>query len=113
VELYLQEHPDVPREYPPAPEPPEPTDITLAFTANELRAIIHDEVTNALGVHKIAYTLKEAAIATGVSTTMIRAAVRRNDLTANYAGTKQIFTREDLKRWVKDLPEAPWRVTYR
>lgn len=51
VELYLQEHPDVPRNYPPAPEPseqPDPSDYRMAFTANELRLIIHDEVTNAL-----------------------------------------------------------------
>lgn len=116
LEVYLQEHPDVPREYPPAPEPttqPDADARQMAFTANELRSIIHDEIVNALGVRKIAYTLKEAAIATGISTTLIRAAVKRNYLTASYIGTKPVFTAEELHRWVSSLPEAPWRVTYR
>lgn len=116
VELYLQEHPDVPRLYPPTPEPDEQPDAgayRMAFTANELRAIIHDEIQHALGVKKIAYTMREAATATGVSATLIRAAVRRGDLTSNYAGAKPLFTPEELSRWVNSLPEAPWRITYR
>lgn len=85
----------------------------MAFTANELQSIIHDEVTNALGAQKVAYTLQEAAIATGVSTTLIRAAVRRNDLVANYAGAKPLFTPEALKAWIDSLPPEPWKITYR
>lgn len=115
VELYLRDHPDVPR-YMPTPEPPEQPDpgaYRMAFTANELRAIIHDEIHNALGVKKIAYTMREAATATGVSPTLIRAAVRRGDLTANYAGAKPLFAPEELSRWVNALPEQPWRITYR
>jgi hypothetical protein len=113
VEVYLMEHPDVPRDYPPTPEPTEPPDVTLAFTANELRAIIHDEVTKALGLTKVAYTFNEAAVATGVSVTMLRAAVNRNDLIPHYAGSKPLFSPDELKRWVAQLPEHPWRMTYR
>lgn len=115
VDEYLLSHPDVPRDY---PEPPGPGDwdagaYRMAFTANELRSIIHDELANALGVKKVAYTRQEAAIATGVSLTMIDAAVHRNDLVARYAGSKPLFTAEELHRWVSSLPEAPWRMTYR
>jgi len=116
VEIYLRDHPDVPRGYPPTPEPPDLPDAAdqqMAFTANELRAIIHDEVVNAFGAQKIAYTMREAAIATGISTTLIRAAVRNNYLTANYAGSKPLFTPAELQRWVESLPEQPWRITYR
>lgn len=115
VEDYLLEHPHVPREYPAAPEPHERDSAAyrMAFAANELRSIIHDEIANALGVKKVAYTRHEAAIATGVSVTMIDAAVRRNDLAARYAGSKPLFTADELHRWVSSLPEAPWRMTYR
>ncbi len=116
LEIYLLEHPDVPRAYPPTPEPgeqPDPGAVRMAFTANELRSIIHDEVVNALGAQKIAYTLQEAATATGVSTTLIRAAVRRHDLPASYAGTKPLFTPEALRAWIDSLPPEPWKMTYR
>lgn len=113
---YLETHPDVPRGYPQTPAPleqPDPGAVRIAFTANELRSIIHDEVVNALGSKKIAYTLREAAIATGVSVSTIAAAVKMNRLVANYAGTKPLFTPEALKAWVGSLPDEPWKVTYR
>lgn len=116
LDEYLETHPDVPRGYPQTPEPPEQPDpgaVRMAFTANELRSIIHDELVNALGSQKIAYTLREAAIATGVSVTTIAAAVKMNRLVANYVGTKPLFTPEALKAWVETLPDEPWKVTYR
>lgn len=116
LEVYLAEHPDVPRGYPKPPEPaekPDPGAVRMAFTANELRRIIHDEVELAFGAQKIAYTLQEAATATGVSTTMIRAAVRRHDLLASYAGTKPLFSPDALRAWVESLPSEPWNITYR
>ncbi|MBN8423246.1 hypothetical protein JF531_01775 [Microbacterium esteraromaticum] len=115
VEDYLLKHPDVPREYPP-PSEPEDRDMAsyrMSFSANELRAVIHDEVSKALGVQKIAYTRTEEAIATGVSVSMIDTAVKRNELIANYAGTKPLFLADELRRWVSTLPEDPWRIIYR
>ncbi|WP_160299664.1 hypothetical protein [Microbacterium azadirachtae] len=115
VELYLRDHPDVPRHMP-TPEPseqPDPGAFRMAFTANELRSIIHDEIHNALGVRKIAYTMREAATATGVSVTLLNAAIKRGDLTASYAGTKPLLTVPELERWVSSFPSEPWRITYR
>ncbi|MBT2484641.1 MULTISPECIES: hypothetical protein [unclassified Microbacterium] len=116
LEEYLRSHPDVPRGYPQTPEPPaqpDPGAVRLAFTANELRSIVHDEVIHALGSRKVAYTLKEAAIATGVSVSMIQAAVKMNRLVAHYAGTKPLFTPDALRAWVDSLPDEPWKITYR
>lgn len=116
LETYLEAHPDVPRGYPQAPEPPElpdPGAVRMAFTANELRSIIHDELALALGVQKVSYTLREAAIATGVSVSMLQAAVKTNRLVANYAGSKPLFTLNALRDWVESLPEEPWKITYR
>lgn len=116
LEDYLQAHPDVPRGHPEPPEPseqPDPGAVRMAFTANELRAIIHDEVVNAIGAQKVAYSLGEAATAAGVSTSAIRAAVKRHDLVAVYVGTKPLFTPESLRAWVDRLPEDPWKITYR
>lgn len=113
---YLLAHPDVPRGHPEPPEPSEQPDaaaVRMAFTANELRAIVHDEVANAFGVAKVAYNMQEAATATGVSTSVIRAAVRRHDLVPNYAGRTPLFTPEELRAWVERLPERPWKITYR
>lgn len=111
VEIYLLDHPDVPQTYGPTPAPtPPPEGTALAFNANELRAIIHDEIVKALGVAKVAYTYQEAAIATGLSTTALRIAVRGYRLVPHYWGKKALFSAEELRRFVAALPEDPWFV---
>jgi len=59
---------------------------------------------------KIAYSIEEAAEATGYSTDTIRRALRNNDMTARYANTKPIILATELTEWAESLPtEAPGR----
>lgn len=111
VELYLLAHPDVPQSYAQTPGPPDPVD-PIAFSANELRAIIHDEVTNALRAEKISYTYQQAATALGISTTVLRGAVKRHYLIPRYVGHKALFTPDELRQWVESLPDEPWHARW-
>lgn len=57
---------------------------------------------------KIAYSIEEAAEATGYSTYTIRAALKNNDLVARYANTKAVILATELTAWLESLPsEAP------
>lgn len=100
LDAYLEAHPEVPRgdQVATTVEP-----VQIVHTTNELRNIIHEEIQNALGVMKVSYTLREAAVAVGLSTTVLAAAVRRGDLVAHYYGTKPVFMPDDLRSWVCSL----------
>ncbi|WP_307076564.1 helix-turn-helix domain-containing protein [Arthrobacter pascens] len=56
---------------------------------------------------KLAYSLEEAAGATGYSTSTLRIAIRRHDLIARYANTKPVILAEELLNWLRSLPTEP------
>ena len=59
---------------------------------------------------KVAYSIEEAAEATGYSTDTIRRALRNNDMTARYANSKPVILATELTDWLGSLPtEAPRR----
>lgn len=56
---------------------------------------------------KIAYSIEEAAEASGYSTDTIRRALRNNDLVARYANSKPIILATELTDWLNSLPSEP------
>jgi len=57
---------------------------------------------------KLAFSIEEAAEATGYSTDTIRKAIRNNDLSVKYANTKPVVLASELESWLNALPsEAP------
>lgn len=57
---------------------------------------------------KIAFSIEEAAEASGYSTDTIRRALRNNDLIARYANSKPVILATELTDWLSSLPtEAP------
>ena len=57
---------------------------------------------------KLAYSIEEAAAASGYSTDSIRRAIRNSDITARYANSKPVILAEELADWLRSLPtEAP------
>ena len=59
---------------------------------------------------KIAYSIEEAAEATGYSTDTIRRALRNSDMTARYANSKPVILGTELQEWLESLPtESPVR----
>lgn len=59
---------------------------------------------------KVAYSIEEAAEATGYSTDTIRRALRNSDMTARYANSKPVILATELTEWLEALPtEAPNR----
>ena len=57
---------------------------------------------------KLAYSIEEAAAASGYSTDSIRRAIRKFELTARYANSKPVILAEELADWLRSLPtEAP------
>lgn len=57
---------------------------------------------------KLAFSIEEAAAATGYSTDSIRKAIRNNDLGVKYANTKPVILASELESWLTSLPsEAP------
>lgn len=57
---------------------------------------------------KIAYSIKEAAEAAGVSISTIRRAIREHDLIANYPTAAAVIHRDQLESWIKASPtESP------
>jgi hypothetical protein len=60
-----------------------------------------------MGAEKLAFSVAEAAYATGVSAALIRQAIKDNELVARYAKTKTIIATTDLERWLSALPTEP------
>jgi hypothetical protein len=56
---------------------------------------------------ELAYSLKEAAEATGYSVRTLQIAIRRHDLLARYANTKPIILADELEDWLRSLPTEP------
>ncbi|UOE44952.1 helix-turn-helix domain-containing protein [Agromyces larvae] len=55
----------------------------------------------------IAYSVKDAAKAVGVSESLLRREIRAGYLYPRYIATKQVITHADLERWARTLPTAP------
>ena len=53
---------------------------------------------------KLAFSLAEAAEATGYSIDVIRRAIRKNDLTVRYANSKPVVLATELTEWLESLP---------
>jgi len=52
----------------------------------------------------VSFDLPGAAVATGLSEYTLREAIRKGDLIVNYYGTKPLILRDELQRFVADLP---------
>lgn len=53
---------------------------------------------------KLAYTIKEAAQAYGVSQDVIRAHIAKGDLIARYPSTRPVIASDELDQWFQSLP---------
>lgn len=53
---------------------------------------------------KLAYTIAEAAEAVGVSTDVIRRAIRRGDLVASYITSRPVIAVSELEAWIAAAP---------
>jgi hypothetical protein len=58
---------------------------------------------------KLAYTIEEAADATGYSRSTIKLALVTGNLRAGYANSKPVIEADELRRWILSLPERPRR----
>lgn len=58
-------------------------------------------------MNKLAYSIEEAAVATGYSTDSIRKAIRNSDLSVKYANTKPVILASELESWLNALPSEP------
>lgn len=59
---------------------------------------------------KLAFSIAEAAEATGYSSDVIRKAIKDHDLTARYANSKPVVLATELQDWLESRPtEAPKR----
>lgn len=58
---------------------------------------------------KLAYSIPEAVDATGYSETVIKDAIRRDDIVTSYANTKPVILATELQRWLESLPNEPVR----
>jgi len=56
---------------------------------------------------KIAYSIEEAAAATGYSTDTVRRAIRNSELVARYANTKPVVMASELTAWLESKPTEP------
>ena len=63
-------------------------------------------------VEKIAYNMKEAAEAAGVSVSTLRRAIANNDLIANYPTASAVILKEELQKWIKATPTESPRGTH-
>lgn len=54
----------------------------------------------------LAYNIQDAAEACGVSTEVIRRAIRSNDLPAAYPTSRPVILADDLKAWLEAAPKS-------
>lgn len=58
-------------------------------------------------MQKLAYSIDEAAEASGYSSDTIRRAIRNSDLAVKYANTKPVVLASELEAWLTALPSEP------
>ncbi|WP_298229047.1 helix-turn-helix domain-containing protein [Gryllotalpicola sp.] len=59
---------------------------------------------------KLAYTLDEAAIASGISKRTIREHIDAGRLVASYPSSRPVILASELERWLESLPHEPKKV---
>ncbi|SIN92093.1 hypothetical protein SAMN05443544_1873 [Agromyces cerinus subsp. cerinus] len=112
---YLETHPEIPRDleatFPPDLDRHEPNPELEVFLLQEelIRRVVRAEMERGPAyTTKLAFTVAEAAAATGYSQGTIRGEIHRNNLVASYANSKAVIRREELERWLSALPnDAP------
>lgn len=58
---------------------------------------------------KLAYTIQEAVVATGISESEIKKAIRRGDLIPSYPNARPVIRAAELDRWLEAMPAEPVR----
>ncbi|MDQ0576449.1 putative site-specific integrase-resolvase [Agromyces albus] len=76
-----------------------------------MELIGHHGVVENRSPEKLAYTLPEAAEAVGVSLRTIQYEMASGDLRPVYVKTKPLLTRDELVRWLGNLPTEPKRAS--
>jgi hypothetical protein len=87
-------------------------DENAPVTEATIRRIIREEIANSqhfTPLVKLAYTMQEAADATGYSLTTLHGFVRVGDIRAGYANSKPVIEKRELLRWLAALPDSPRR----
>lgn len=111
-ESWLSTRPDFRRDFPVVEEVQDafelPADSLFGMGERALRRIVREELQAILNVPpKVGYNAKEAAAALGVSTSTIYVLVKQNRIVPSYIGSRAIFPRDELERYVMGLPDEP------
>jgi hypothetical protein len=61
--------------------------------------------------HKVAFTIKEAARASGLSRSLLYVAIGRDALRARKCGSRTVILASDLRQFLLDLPHITKRDT--
>lgn len=62
-----------------------------------------------LFIQPVSYSMRGAAAATGLSESTLREAISKRYLPVRYYGKKPLILFEDLREWVRDLPDEKRR----
>jgi excisionase family DNA binding protein len=62
------------------------------------------EIAPSPGTHRIAFTIKEAAQASGLSRSLLYVAIARGSLCAKKCGARTLILDTDLRRFLRKLP---------
>jgi hypothetical protein len=73
-------------------------------------AHLHESVPAELNFTPIAVDIETAAQLMGVSSSTIRAHIRRSDLLVKYSGTKPIILMTELQAFAEALPSRPRKL---
>jgi hypothetical protein len=52
----------------------------------------------------LSYSIKGAAEATGISTSLLEQFIARGDITPKYVNSKRVITADELQAWLDSLP---------
>jgi excisionase family DNA binding protein len=63
------------------------------------------EIASTPATHKIAFTVKEAARASGLSRSLLYLAIGRGALRAKKCGARTLILESDLRRFLRSLPK--------
>ncbi|WP_166404652.1 helix-turn-helix domain-containing protein [Labedella endophytica] len=109
LHIQRETHPEVSRAFTPErrrePNPDVEIEPPLPIGVAMMRKIVREELREALGVPKIAYTIDEAAAACGVGRSSLYRAINTHQLGPRYFGSKPLFQEEELRRWIASLPD--------
>lgn len=60
-------------------------------------------------IQPVSYSMRGASAATGLSERSVARAIQAGDLPVRYYGTKPLILFEDLREWIRDLPDEKRR----